>query len=85
MSFLTFLNSYFVKLLCCISNYTAKFTNPKKDFILAGGADKNQAKVFNSTDGKPISVFNGFHKPCLVADSSSDGSLVLLGASDGSI
>jgi len=28
--------------------YSAKFTNPKKDFIIAGGADKNVAKIFHT-------------------------------------
>ena len=57
--------------------------NPKKDLIVAGGADKNQAKVFNAETGKVISIFGGLHKPCLVTDSASDGSLMAVGCADG--
>jgi len=39
--------------------YSAKFTNPKKEFIVAGGANKNQVRVFNADSGKLISIFEG--------------------------
>ena len=64
--------------------YSAKFTNPKKDFIIAGGSDKNQAKIFQADSGKAVSIFGGLSKPCLVTDTSLDGTLCLMGCADGS-
>lgn len=65
--------------------YCAKFLNPKKDFILAGGTDKNIAKVINADTHKIATNFGPLTKPCLVVDSAPDGSLVLVGCADGSI
>jgi len=44
--------------------------NPKKDFIISGGADKNIAKVFSYNNGKIVSVLGGLNKPCLTTDMS---------------
>lgn len=63
--------------------YSAKFAHPKKDFIIAGGSDKNQAKVFSADTGKIVSVFGALNKPCLTTDTSSDGSLLAIGCADG--
>lgn len=38
--------------------YSAKFANPKKDFIIAGGKDKNEAKIFNVDTGKVVSIID---------------------------
>ena len=63
--------------------YSTKFINPKKDFIIAGGADKNQAKIFEVSTGKVMSVIGNLMKPCLVTDSSSDSTLLAIGCADG--
>lgn len=65
--------------------YSAKFINPSKQFIIAAGADKNVAKVISLDTGKAVSVFEDFTKPCLVTDSSADGTLCLIGCADGTI
>jgi WD40 repeat protein len=65
--------------------YTAKFANPKKDFIIAGGADKHTAKIFSYDTGKVVSIFGGLNKACLVTDTTSEGNLSLIGCADGSI
>ena len=53
--------------------------------IIAAGADKNVAKIISIDTGKTVSVFEDFAKPCLVTDTSTDGSLCLIGCADGSI
>jgi len=58
---------------------------PKRDFIFAGGANKNYAKIFSLATGKLVSVFGPLNKPCLVTDIASDGSLLALGCADGEV
>jgi WD40 repeat protein len=65
--------------------YSAKFANPKKEFIIAGGSEKNMAKIFNADTGKAVAVFSGLNKPCLVTDTSPEGNLALIACADGSI
>lgn len=67
------------------SIYSAKFTNPKKEFIVAGGADKHIAKIFSSDTGKIVSVFGNMQKACLITETSPEGALCFLGCGDGSV
>ena len=63
----------------------AKFTNPSKDYIIAGGTNKNVAKILSVATGKVHSVFGGLNKACLVAETSMEGGLALIGCADGSL
>ena len=59
--------------------------NAKKDFIIAGGAEKNVAKIFSTDTGKVVAEFGEMAKPCLVTDTSTEGNMCLMGCADGSI
>ena len=65
--------------------YSAKFVNPKKELIIAGGADRNVTKIFSTDTGKAVAEFGEMPKPCLVTDTSGEGNMCLIGCADGSI
>lgn len=65
--------------------YTAQFSNPNKDLIIAGGADKNVCKVFKYPSLETVAVFAGMTKPVLTADTSGDSSLLAIGTANGSV
>ena len=65
--------------------YSAKYAGPRKEFIVAGGADANEVRVFNADTGRLLAVFDKLEKPVLSTDSSKDGSLLAIGSADGSV
>ncbi len=65
--------------------YTAQFSHPQRDLIIAGGADKNVCKVFRASNLETVAVFGGMTKPVLTADTSNDGSMLAIGTANGSV
>ena len=55
------------------------------DYIIAGGSDRNIAKVFDTRNMRVIAAFDDFEKPCLVVDCSYDGLMFLMGSGEGKV
>ena len=67
------------------SLFCAQFSKMNGDYIIAGGSDRNMAKVFDTRNMRVIAAFDDFEKPCLVVDSSYDGLMFLMGSGEGKV
>lgn len=70
--------------------YGARFSRPDPHLIIAGGAGRNEIKVFeNNVDGaattKVLSTINEFDSPCMAMDAAKTGENFAFGLQDGRI
>ncbi|CAI2367968.1 unnamed protein product [Moneuplotes crassus] len=63
--------------------YTAMFLKSDPEYILAGGANKNELRLFRSE--KPISKITMLETPCLSVDCHPEGDEFSFGCSDGGL
>jgi WD40 repeat protein len=61
--------------------YSARFSN-KKDCILAGGAGKNEVKVFDYTTGDRICTVGGLSNPVLTLEPGNASDKFVWGSTD---
>lgn len=70
--------------------YGARFSKPDPNLIIAGGAGRNEVKVFeNNLDGSAsmriLATINEFDSPCLSMDAAKNGDNFCFGLQDGRI
>lgn len=64
--------------------YAAQFSKPHGDLIIAGGAGRNEVKIFdNMNDHRLVGTISDIPKACLGADFSNKGSMFAFGCADG--
>lgn len=69
--------------------YSATFTKPKAKYILAGGASKNEVRMFRNSicydEIKSVSKISNMKTACLSLDWSNSGDLIAVGWADGTV
>lgn len=70
--------------------YGARFSRPNPNLIFAGGAGRNEVKIFennidSSASMRIMSIINEFDSPCLSLDASNNGESFAFGLQDGRV
>jgi WD40 repeat protein len=56
--------------------------NTKQDLIFAGGAGKNQVRVFDAESGNIVSIISDIEKSVLTMDTAKNSNLFAFGCAD---
>jgi WD40 repeat protein len=59
--------------------------NAKQDLIFAGGAGKNQVRVFDSESGAIVAIISDIEKSVLTMDTAKNSNLFAFGCADSCI